>query len=110
MRYNNPGGKCGTWLRFWLVCLLSLAAVGCGYSKIGPAAYELTVALDQAVERQDEGQILKARELIDQRKSDGEISEKEFGYLDQILVSAERGDWDEARKQTRNILRDQVDW
>lgn len=110
MRCNAPDSNHGNRISFVLVCLLLLATVACGYAKIGPAAYELTVALDQAVERQNVEQIIKARELIEQRKSDGEISERDFEYLDQIIVAAERGDWADSRKKARNILKDQVDW
>lgn len=93
-----------------VVLFATIFVSGCGYAKIGPAAYELTVALDQAVERRSLEQIGKAGVIIETRQDAGEITAKEAEYLNAVVRTAESGDWTGARQQTLAILKDQVSW
>lgn len=93
-----------------LVLALSLAVTGCGYAEVSKTAYELTIALDQAIDRKNQDQLNLAKDIIAKHHSEKNLSDQERDYLLAIIDQAEAGDWDDARTECRRLLQDQTDW
>lgn len=49
----------------------------------------------------------RAAELISSKKESGEISEKEAGWLEEIVEAGRAGDWDQAEGSARQLMKDQ---
>ena len=107
-RSNKTSG--GLSLSRALVLSMTLAVTGCGYAKVSQKAYEITVALDQAIERQNQDQLNLAKDIIAKHHSDQSLSDRDRDYLLAIIDQAEAGEWDEARTECRRLLQDQTDW
>lgn len=91
-----------------LVCLLMLA--GCGYGEVSPQTYELAKAIHNVSSRQQAEKLPQVNELIVSSLKEGQISEQEAEWLRTIVAHANEGDWEEAAKQSRRIMEDQVQY
>jgi hypothetical protein len=93
----------------WRVCCTGLLLIaGCGYPKISPRAYELTKALDAAMELKKPEQLERARELIRASAADGSLTEAEQVMLMDVVDLAAAGDWKKGRERTLGILKAQA--
>ncbi|MGI9474155.1 MAG: hypothetical protein ACR2NZ_21625 [Rubripirellula sp.] len=76
-----------------------------GYGNVSDQGYQLTMAVESACGRQDMEGVLRIRTLV---RTDPELSDTERGWLDEILVAAEAGSWNEARRMARDLMRAQL--
>jgi hypothetical protein len=87
--------------------LLALGLAGCGYPPISTSAFELAKALDNLCNLKATEQLPRARRMIDERTTAGELSAQEAKWLLDIVATAERGDWETATSRARRLLVDQ---
>lgn len=82
-----------------LACL-----TGCGsYPELSPAAYQLTVTLDNVCSLKNEGQLTLVKEMIEKEKAAGDLSESDERVLRQIIKVAAEGNWEKASRQIRKL-------
>lgn len=91
-----------------LLCLLMLT--GCGYGEVSPQTYKLAKAIHNVSSRQQAEKLPQVNELIASSLKEGQISEQEAEWLRTIVAHADEGDWEEAAKQSRRIMEDQVQY
>lgn len=98
------------WRRFVASWLLSLCFIiyGCGYPEVSSTTYELSQALYSACNRRSDEQLLKVFEVMNSKRSAGEISDREFEWLRAIIEQARAGEWGDAQAEVRNLMNDQV--
>jgi len=82
-------------------CLVLLA--GCGYPELSPAAYDLTVTLDNVCSLENEGQLAIVERMIEEEKAKGDLSESDERVLRQIIAVATKGNWEEASRRIRQL-------
>jgi hypothetical protein len=87
----------------------ALGLAGCGYPSVSPDTYELAKALHSVFNQKDESDLVRARELIEQRETEGAILPKERDWLLAMIDTAEAGDWAAAETQARRLIADQVE-
>lgn len=76
---------------------------------LSPGAYELVKAVDNLCNLRSAEQLGKARSIIGERQSAGEISLDEQQMLNDILDLADQGHWDTAIARCRQLLVAQID-
>jgi hypothetical protein len=77
---------------------------GCGgYPELSPAAYELTVVLDNVCALKNEGQLKLVEEMIEKEKAEGGLTAGDEQVLRQIIGIATEGNWDEASRRIREL-------
>lgn len=82
---------------------------GCGYGEVTPRGYDYAKALYSICNRRDEARLEQFASLIEADLSDGEISEREGDWLNDIVAQAREGHWSEANAAVRRLLEDQVE-
>ncbi len=87
-------------------CLL---LAGCSYPEVSPQTYELAKALYSVSNLQREDGLQRVEELIEESLAEGSISEREAGYLSEILEDCRQGEWSVAQHECRRMMEDQVD-
>lgn len=88
-----------------LVCLSTL---GCGYGKVSPEGYQYAITLYSICNRHDEKRLTVFVDKLDSATSEGELTEKEAGWMKEIAVQAQAGDWQAATTEARKLIGDQV--
>lgn len=91
-----------------LAVLLAFGLMGCGYPEISPKSYELATALYSACNRHSEEHLAKVSDLMETHAESGDITDREFEWLQAIVEQAEEGDWEAAASEARQIMNDQV--
>lgn len=96
--------------RTFKICLLFLAftPMGCGYPEVSPKTYEIAKALFSATNLRQTERIDELERMIDKANDTGEISNREAGYLDEVIEHGRAGDWEEAQQQARQLMEDQI--
>lgn len=90
-----------------LTCLGLLT--GCSrYSAVSPEAYQYSKALYSVCNRQDEPRLAKVAEQIDTARTSAQLHATEADWLDEIIASAQAGDWQDATKDARRLMEAQV--
>lgn len=94
-----------------LLLLLSAAVLvaGCGYPKVSPTAYELSMSLYNVSNRKLKDQLPAVEERIAEAKNNEEISEREAKWLEDIVALAAKNRWKKAMQSARRMMEDQVD-
>ncbi|MEX1042556.1 MAG: hypothetical protein WDZ51_18125 [Pirellulaceae bacterium] len=85
-----------------LACFPLLTGCG-GYPELSPAAYELTVTLDNVCAFRNEDQLEPFVELLNQETDSGSLSSEDENVLRRIVQLAANGDWEEASRQVRAL-------
>lgn len=84
--------------------------VGCGgYGEVSPVAYDYSMALYSLANRQDSDKLPAVAEQIDASHTAGDLTDREHGWLRDILADAEAGDWQSASAAARRMMQDQVE-
>lgn len=77
---------------------------GCGsYPELSPAAYELTIVLDNVCALENEGQLKLVEEMIEKEKAEGDLTAQDEQVLRQIIKVAADGNWEEASRRIRAL-------
>ena len=98
-------------LLFALASVLAMIHVlrGCGgYGEVGSTAYLHAKALYSICNRQDGERLEQYSASLNSAFEAGEISERELGWLEDIMAQAKAGDWQEATINARQLIKDQV--
>ena len=82
------------------------AYLNCGYGPVSKDSYELVTAVHNACVTRDVGRVEMLSEMI----AKAEIDSRERKWLNQIIIQAENGDWNSARKASRSLLEKQVSY
>ncbi len=81
--------------------------LGCSsYGDVGEGAYEYASALYSICNTKNEDRLSTLREQLD---SDTRVSEQEKRWLVQIAESASAGNWEQAAKNARQMMMEQVE-
>lgn len=95
-----------------LVGLVALLAAfmlgGCGYPEVSPKTYEIATALYGICNRELADKLPMAEQLVDEAVEANEITSREAGWLRDIIETARAGDWDDAEREARELMQDQV--
>lgn len=91
-----------------LTCMIF--ATGCGreYAGASEQTYKIATALVNICDRKAEDKFEVVETLIDDGVRDGKVSEREAGYLRDIVQQAKDGEWESAEARARQVLSDQV--
>lgn len=89
--------------------VMTITLGGCGYGKVSPKTYEFAKALHTTCSRQSPEHLEKAADMIKESHKKGEISDKEAGWLNDIIADARAGNWKTATSQARRMMKDQVE-
>ncbi len=92
-----------------LFMLGAISISGCGYAKVGPKAYECSMALYSVCNRRDESRLNTIAELVETSFEEDELTATEAKYLNAIIDKARKGEWEQATSDARSLLKDQVD-
>lgn len=92
----------------WSLLFTLLYLPGCGYPEVSPKAYELAKALYSVSNLKREEGLNKIETLIDESLQTGEISEREAGFLTEIVEQCRSGEWDTAQRESRKLMEDQI--
>jgi len=96
------------WMR-WSVLLSIIIVIGCGgYGDVSPTTYEYAKALFSICSRRSPVTLDHITEQIDESLDQQEITEREAGWLRQIIDEARAGDWEKALSRSRRMMEDQV--
>ncbi|MEQ8854460.1 hypothetical protein [Gimesia sp.] len=95
---------------FTLAVLLagSLLLTGCGYPEVSPKTYELSKTLYSVCNQKSSERLKKVQALIQSSLEQEEITSREADWLNGIIKQAEAGEWDEALRESRQIMEDQA--
>lgn len=92
-----------TILSLGVLTMLPLFA-GCGgYPELSPAAYELTVTLDNVCALKNAGQLKLVEEMIEKEKAEGDLTAGDEQVLRRIIKIAAEGNWNEASRRIREL-------
>lgn len=80
-----------------------------GYGKVGTKTYEYAMALYSITNRRDRTRLDKLAEMIDESKSEGDVTDKEARWLRQIVEKAREDEWETAASQARRMMDDQIE-
>lgn len=83
-------------------------ASGCGYGEVSPAAYDYAMAVYSITNRQDKERLDQITAQIQSSQEGGELSEKEAGWLNDMIQDARDGRWKSASHAARKMMEDQV--
>ena len=101
--------------KFFLIGLpLLLAFVvfarGCGhYGTVNELAFEHAKALYSVCNRKDSQRLEVCSKMIEEASSASRISNTETTYLNDIIATARRDQWNEALAMTRQLMVDQIE-
>ncbi|MBI1310345.1 hypothetical protein GC176_03485 [bacterium] len=93
---------------FIVAAILATGMNGCGYPEVSQKTYDVANALFAASNRRSAEHIEKAAVLVSELQAAGEITEREAGWLLEIVEQARSGDWDGAATEARTLIADQV--
>lgn len=88
-----------------LACLCTL---GCGYGKVSSKGYQYAITLYSICNQKDEKRLAVFVDKLDSATSEGELTEKEAGWMKGIASQAQTGDWQAAATESRQLLDDQA--
>ncbi|QDT93715.1 hypothetical protein [Gimesia algae] len=91
-----------------LLLLTLLPLSGCGYPAVSPKTYEISKALYSVCNQKSTDRLKTVQTLIGSSLQEKEINEKEAGWLNAIVASANAGDWDTATQEARRLMEDQT--
>ncbi|TWT61864.1 hypothetical protein [Rubinisphaera italica] len=89
--------------------IVMFAMSGCGYAKVGPKAYECSMALYSVCNRRDESRLETVAELVESSLKNEELTATEASYLNAIIDKARKGEWEQATAEARSLMKDQVE-
>lgn len=95
-----------------LCLILAMVTVfrGCGgYGEVGPQAYEHAKALYSICNRRDKERLETFSASLSAAQSEGEVSEREQSWMEDIVAEARAGNWEAATKQSRRLMEDQAE-
>ena len=99
--------------RFFRILALSVflpLAIGCArYSKVSPGAYQYTKALYSVCNRHDEPRLDEVARQIRDASADSQLSAEEVDWMEDIIATAQAGDWQVATKDARRLMEAQVE-
>lgn len=94
----------------FVVCfVVAIASCGRPYADASDASYAIAMSLVTISSRQMTDKLDDVDALIDTRLASEDLSEGEAGYLREIVEFGRNGDWEEAQRQARAVLSDQVE-
>jgi hypothetical protein len=79
-----------------------------GYGEVGDKAYEISTALYSVCNRQDATKLAGIESLLTSAQSDASLSLTEVAVLQEILRTAQAGNWASAVSESRALMEDQV--
>ena len=103
--HRTPSIVAAVFIVIACVCLLSQ---GCGYGEVSPATYELSTALYSICNRKATSQLDSFDAMVDDAMQREAISDREAGWLRDIVEMARNEEWSDATSEVRNIMMDQV--
>ena len=90
--------------------LVFTGVVGCSrYSAISPEAYQYTKALYSVCNRRDELRLTNVAQQIDTARAESQLTANEADWLDEIIIVAQAGNWQEATRNARQLMEAQVE-
>lgn len=89
-----------------LLTLLPLS--GCGYPAVSPKTYEISKALYSVCNQKSTERLEIVQTLIQSSLKEKEINEREAGWLNAIVASANAGNWENATQEARRLMEDQT--
>lgn len=93
-----------------LLAVAMFTTAGCSqYDKVGPQAYEYSKALYSVCNRHDEPRLGRVASQIEQAAAGAELSGTEAAWLNDIVATAQAGDWQVASKDARRLMQAQVE-
>ena len=92
--------------RICLACLLVL--LGCGYGEVAPVTYQYAQSLITVCSLKDEARLAEIETKIKTLQTDGELPEREAGWLLEIVELAKSGNWEQAGSNARALMKDQA--
>ncbi len=91
-----------------LLLLTLLPLSGCGYPAVSPKTYEISKALYSVCNQKSTDRLKTVQTLIDSSLKEKEINEREAGWLNAIVASANKGNWETATQEARRLMEDQT--
>ncbi|QDU17329.1 hypothetical protein CA11_51700 [Gimesia maris] len=91
-----------------LLLLTLLPLSGCGYPAVSPKTYEISKALYSVCNQKSTERLETVEELIQTSLEKNEITEREAGWLNAIVTSANEGSWETATQEARRLMEDQT--
>ncbi len=90
------------------ISLMLVLMTGCGYGEVSPKSYEIAKSLYNITNRKltDSLEIITVE--IETAQKNNEISSKEAEWLGAIVEKAERKKWQQAMKEARQMMEDQI--
>lgn len=79
-----------------------------GYGKVSPLGYEYATALVSICNQKDADRLEKLAVLLDDAESNERLEPQESKWLRGIIDLGRRGDWQNASRNARRLLSDQV--
>ena len=79
-----------------------------GYGELSELGYEYATAIYSACNQGDGTKLQKLSAMIAASREQNEIGDRETRWLSGIIARGERGDWQMAAAESRNLLMDQV--
>lgn len=100
-------------IMLWGVAVLTTVAVvfqGCGsYSEVNALTFAHAKALYAACNSQQPKRLETCAAMIMEAQSAQQISNKEAGYLQDIISVGQAGNWEDAQAMARQLMSDQAD-
>jgi len=86
-------------------CLLA----GCGsYDEISPEAYQYSKALYSICNRSDQARLDDFAVRLAAAEENHELTSTEFRWINDIVATAQAGEWPAATKEARRLMEDQI--
>jgi hypothetical protein len=79
-----------------------------GYGEVSNKAYDIATALYSVCNRQDATKLAGIESLLTSAQSDASLSPSEIAVLQEILRTAQAGNWVSAVSESRALMEDQV--
>ena len=103
--------------KLWAVGIVLLAILagaplfrGCGgYPEVSRETYEYATALYAICNRRDEARLETFSTMLGEARRAGDVTQREAGWLADIVGQAREGEWEQATLNARRILQDQVE-
>ena len=90
-----------------LICVCMLLGCG-GYDEISPQAYEYSKALYSICNRSDQARLEQFAAQLASAEEKQELTSTEAAWLNNIVATAQSGDWPSATKEARQLMEDQI--
>ena len=79
-----------------------------GYGELSPKSYDYAKALYSICNLKDDKRLAKVETMITDSAKNGEITERERGWLQDVIDRARDGDWETATARARRMMADQI--